>query len=156
MRIGKPAIAWTALAIAAINITVALANGGGYTASDRAWREECGSCHIPYPPAFLPAESWRALMTQLDSHFGVDASVDAQTAKAVTAFLATHAGREHRPAGGGVRLRITETPWFAHEHNEVPAPIWRSASVRSAANCEACHTRAAQGDFSERALRIPR
>lgn len=52
--------------------------------------------------------------------------------------------------------RITSRDWFRREHDEVPAATWQRASIRSAANCEACHTDAAQGRFSERALRIPR
>ena len=53
-------------------------------------------------------------------------------------------------------LRITETGWFRHEHDEVPAGIWKRPAVKSAANCAACHTRADAGDFSERNIRIPR
>ncbi|MCU0935545.1 MAG: diheme cytochrome c [Gammaproteobacteria bacterium] len=61
------------------------------------------------------------------------------------------------PGRGGESLRITETPWFRHEHQgELPASVWTRPSVRSAANCEACHTRAAQGDYGERSLRVPR
>jgi len=52
--------------------------------------------------------------------------------------------------------RITSRDWFRREHGEVSAATWQRASIRSASNCEACHTDAAQGRFSERALRIPR
>lgn len=52
--------------------------------------------------------------------------------------------------------RITSRDWFRREHDEVAAATWQRASIRSASNCEACHTDAAQGRFSERALRIPR
>src|SRR5512145_3377199 len=48
--------------------------------SDPEWLEECGACHIAYPPRFLPAESWREIMIGLDDHFGSDASLDARTA----------------------------------------------------------------------------
>ena len=52
-----------------------------------AWKAECGSCHVPYPPRLLPAESWRALMDGLDRHFGTDATLDATTAASIRAFL---------------------------------------------------------------------
>lgn len=159
MRATKSRIHRAALAAAAFGLTTgmtaAFADGQRYTATDPVWQEECGSCHIAYPPALLPAESWRALMAQLDRHFGVDASVDAPTAQALTAFLQANAGGGRR-SGGAMPLRITQTRWFVHEHNEMPARTWKSPAVKSAANCEACHTHAAQGDFSERNLKVPR
>ena len=33
--------------------------------------------------------------------------------------------------------------------------MWRLASVKSAANCAACHTGADKGDFSEHGLKLP-
>jgi hypothetical protein len=38
----------------------------------------------------------------------------------------------------------------------VPASVWRSSAVKSAADCGACHTQAENGDYSEGALRVPR
>lgn len=159
MRTGNHRIRRTVLVIAAVGaalgIDAARADAARFTATNPVWKEECGSCHIPYPPVLLPAESWRALMAHLDRHFGVDANVDAATAKTITAFLEANAGRR-QPRGRTAPLRITETTWFAYEHDEVPAGAWSSAAVKNAANCEACHTRAAQGDFGERTLKIPR
>lgn len=116
-----------------------------------AWQAECGSCHLAYPPRFLSAPAWRRMMAGLERHFGVDASVDAKAAAGIGAFLERHAGRRHDEA-----LRITQTRWFAHEHDELPASTWKRPAVKSAANCAACHTKAEQGDFRERNVRIPR
>jgi hypothetical protein len=120
-----------------------------------AYRAECTSCHIAYPPQLLSNESWRALMSGLASHFGTDASVNAKTAKEIQRYLESNAGRAR---AGEVKppLRITETRWFRREHDEVPAAVWKSPAVKSAANCAACHTQAERGDFSERSLRVPR
>lgn len=147
-----------ALLAAAMGVTVgvaARADEHRFTARNPVWQEECGSCHIAYPPALLPAESWRAIMAQLDRHFGVDAGVDAPTAKTIAAFLEANAGRDRRRSGAAP-LRITDARWFVHEHDEVPARVWKSPAVKSAANCEACHTHAAQGDFSEHTVKVPR
>jgi mono/diheme cytochrome c family protein len=38
----------------------------------------------------------------------------------------------------------------------VPPEVWKRASVGSAANCGACHGNAAQGNFSEREIKIPK
>lgn len=117
-------------------------------AAQSAWKAECGSCHIAYPPQLLPAPAWRRMMEQLDRHFGADASLEAAAAAEIGAYLERHAGTGKRVAGAGGSLRITETPWFRREHDEVP--------LTNAANCGACHTLADQGDFRERNLRIPR
>ena len=55
----KPAIALL-LALAALP---AAADDVRLPASP-TYRAECGSCHVPYPPQLLPAESWRALMAR--------------------------------------------------------------------------------------------
>lgn len=152
-RLGRTLIA---VAVALGAPALARADGHVYHASNPAWKTECASCHIAYPPQLLPAESWRALMGRLDQHFGVDASIDANAAKEISAFLEANAGRRRGDGGASPVLRITETRWFRKEHDEVPARVWESAAVKSPANCEACHTQAASGDFRERTLRVPR
>jgi hypothetical protein len=42
------------------------------------------------------------------------------------------------------------------EHDEVPPQVWQRTAIKSAANCEACHTQAASGSFREREIRIPK
>jgi mono/diheme cytochrome c family protein len=122
------------------------------------WVSECGACHVAYPARYLPAESWRAIMSGLDKHFGSNASLDAADIKEITAFLERNAdtGKKSQPASGKPVLRITETRWFKSEHREVAQHTWKNAKVRSRANCGACHTRAESGDFSERNVKIPR
>lgn len=132
----------------------ALADGHRYTATDPTYKTECSSCHLAYPPGLLPASSWRALMAGLDKHFGTDASLDPATAARISAFLERNAGRE-RGASANPPLRITETRWFRHKHEEVRAATWKSPKVKSAANCAACHTGAERGDFDEDSVQIP-
>lgn len=131
-----------------------------FTASHPAWAEECGGCHLAFPPNLLPAASWRAMMASLEKHFGSDATLDAAKQKEITAFLVANAGRREANAADGRPLqRISETPWFRKEHRDghdgITAGIWKSAAVKSAANCGACHTQAAKGDYSERNIRVP-
>ena len=126
-----------------------------FTATDPVWKEECGSCHIAYPPRLLPASSWKQIMSSLDKHFGSDASLDQKTADQIAAFLERNAGRE-RASRTSSTLRITDTRWFRHEHDEISARTWNNPKVKSASNCEACHAGAANGNFSEHRVRIPR
>jgi hypothetical protein len=139
--------------------TVAVADdddeGHPYAASHPAWKAECGGCHVAYPPQMLPTRSWRALMSNLDNHFGTDASLDPQTAADISAFLERNAGRERTPATQPV-LRITETSWFVAEHDEVPARVWKNTNVGSHSNCGACHANANQGSYGEGSLRLPK
>lgn len=118
---------------------------------DPVYAEECGSCHVPYPARLLPAESWRALLRGLDRHFGSDASLEPETAKAIAAYLERNAGPAR--GGGPAILRITETRWFRHEHDEVPARVWKEPAIGSPARCEACHTGAERGSYAEPELR---
>ena len=54
----------------------ALAEGVGTKPENPAWRNECGTCHVAYPPGLLTAPDWRKLMGGLERHFGTDASLD--------------------------------------------------------------------------------
>jgi hypothetical protein len=155
MPFPTPTLALLGALTTALLPAAARAEREAFRVDNPAYQAECASCHIAYPPQLLPKESWRALMNDLPNHFGTDASVDANTAKEVQSYLEANAGRV-RADGGKPHLRITETRWFRHEHDEVPAAVWKGPAVKSAANCGACHTQADRGDFSERSLRVPR
>jgi hypothetical protein len=148
------------LSIAAL--PVARADRDVFDVTNPLYREECGSCHVAYPPGLLPKASWQAIMAGLDKHFGTDATVDPKAVKEIQAYLEANAGRpksDMKGAGrtrGKLPLRITETAWFRDEHDEMPAGTWNSPAVKSAANCGACHMRADNGDYSEGTLRVPK
>jgi hypothetical protein len=120
--------------------------------------KECGACHMVFPPQFLPARSWAALMDGLANHFGETATLDAATVKEVADYLAAHAA----DAPGGDRrylrglkateapLRITETPYWIRKHTgEVSPAAFNNPKVKRKANCGACHRDAAQGTFGD-------
>ncbi len=129
--------------------------------SHKAWQQECASCHVAYPPSLLPKASWRRMMSGLDKHFGENASLDPATQADILKFLEANAANSgnkvpRRMAANEAPLRITETRWFMHEHDEVPRATWARKSVGSAANCAACHRQAEQGNYNEDAIRIPK
>lgn len=144
--------------VAALGANGAVRASGQVSAPpDPAYVQECGSCHAPYPARLLSAESWRAVLDGLDRHFGSDASLDPATLKPIAGYLEAHARRRATIGDDGQPLlRITETRWFRHEHDEVPERTWKLPAVKSPANCGACHTAADRGNFSEHALRLPR
>ena len=48
--------------------------------SDALYAQECGSCHMAYPPGLLPGRSWQRLMGNLADHFGDNAELPGEDA----------------------------------------------------------------------------
>lgn len=123
--------------------------------------DECGSCHMAYPAQLLPAASWRKIMRGLDDHFGENAEIDAPTRQALENYLlqASSSGayqKLFRNLGNRAPLRITELPYFVHEHDEIPSRfIQANDKVSSLSQCNACHQNAERGQFDEDDVIIP-
>lgn len=94
-------------------------------------------------------------MGGLDRHYGTDASLDPAAVQQISQWLQANAGTYKRVQEAPPEDRITRSAWFQRKHRELDAPVWRHASVKSAANCAACHTRAEQGRFGDGELRFP-
>ncbi|WP_045224225.1 diheme cytochrome c [Methyloterricola oryzae] len=140
----------TVLLFAAVE---AAASGGKQLPPDPRYTEECGTCHVPYPARLLPASSWRALLAGLDRHFDSDASLEPDVQRQIQAYLEQGARREPNPPPAQPLLRITESRWFLHEHDEVPKRVWDA--VKKPSNCGACHLGAGNGRFSEHDVQLP-
>ncbi|SEJ83691.1 diheme cytochrome c [Paraburkholderia diazotrophica] len=119
------------------------------------YRQECATCHIAYPPSMLPNASWQRILGNLSHHYGTDASLDADSVKQISTWLATNSGGGETSRVAPPEDRITRSAWFRDEHAEIPAAVWKRPTVRSASNCAACHTHADQGNFDEHFVRIP-
>jgi hypothetical protein len=53
-------------------------------------------------------------------------------------------------------LRITELPYFRHEHDEIPKRLVKdNPEVGGFSQCDSCHQDAKQGYFSENRVTIP-
>ncbi len=148
------------LGFSAMALSYAMAGDRHYypPVKDPVVKEECGSCHLAFSPAMLPARSWQGMMGNLKNHFGDDASVDAQTAKRINDYLVANAadapghtlGKLLRGvAPNSAPQRITQLPQWVHKHRKVPDWEWRHKEVRSKANCLACHAGAEAGDYDE-------
>lgn len=130
------------------------------------YQNECGSCHMAYPAGLLPARSWRKVIDGLADHFGDNAELDAATASQIRDFLVSNAAdtssyrrsraimRSLTPAA--TPLRISETAYFRHKHDELPARlVTGNPKVKSFANCQACHRSADKGIFNEHDVNVP-
>jgi hypothetical protein len=84
-------------------------------------------------------------------------SLDDASTREISTWLKANAGTYKRVSEAPPQDRITQSAWFLRKHrdDEVPAKVWKRASVGSPSNCSACHTNAAKGSFSEREVRIP-
>ena len=124
-------------------------------ADNPAYQAECGSCHIAYPPMLLPGRSWQKIMAGLDDHFGENAELDEETRRQIEDYLVRVSDRVSyrklfRNLGDSAPMRITELPYFVHEHDEIPARfIEGNDQVQSLSQCGACHREAERGLFDE-------
>jgi hypothetical protein len=145
------------LAAGLVTMGSALADGGRAMPGvvPPSYTQECASCHTAYPPGMLPARSWQRIMAGLDQHYGTDATVDAATVQQIGQWLQTHAGTYKRVAEEPPQDRITRSAWFERKHRGVEPAVWKLPSVKSAANCAACHTGADKGQFDDDHLRVP-
>lgn len=118
--------------------------------------KECGSCHMAFQPAFLPAASWNKIMDTLSDHFGEDASLPADKAHTIRAYLVDgasgsrrgHDWNRHATGMDTVPLRITETGMFLRKHR-FPDRVWKDPKVLTKSNCPACHTDAERGWYED-------
>lgn len=130
------------------------------------YQEECGSCHFAYQPGLLPARSWEKVMNSLASHFGDNAEMSGAAYQQILSYLiensADHTSDRRSKkimrsiAPGFTPLRITDTPYIKHKHDEIPGRyITGNKNVSSLSRCDACHQNAQQGSYYESQVRIP-
>ena len=128
-----------------LGMNLAHAESGKLPVADSTkWKEECGTCHVAYPPNMLSADNWQALMGSLDKHFGANATLESNENKKILGFLKRHAGSGERYSA--TSLRISDTPWFRREHRSISSKEWINPEVKSRSNCSACHGKVVLGD----------
>ncbi len=154
---------FTLLSVAALTLTAAAVRadeGVRVPAINHvATLKECGECHLAFPPQMLPARSWGKLMGDLANHFGENATLDQAVRDDIAAYLAQHAADAPGATGAAkfinglaadtTPLRITETPYWKQEHDEIAAARYKDPKIKSKANCTACHRTADKGEFLE-------
>jgi hypothetical protein len=134
---------------------------------DQVYQDECGSCHMAYQPGWLPAGSWGKLLdaAALSDHFGENAELPAQTRAHLLDYLVSHAAdkSEYKRSRkvmaslkeGDAPLRITEIAYIRRKHHEIPDSLIKGEKVKSLSYCDACHTKAAMGEYDEDTVVIP-
>ena len=131
-----------------------------------AYKKECGSCHMAFPPNALPAKSWRIMMADLQDHFGDDASIEEAARIEIEDFLVRNSaersleeasikfirsiGQDNPP------LRITDIRYWKEKHKSIHQDIYKRETIKSKINCVACHKWAEYGSFEDSDIKIPK
>lgn len=127
--------------------------------SSALYEKECGGCHFPYQPGWLPQRSWRHLAATLDRHFGENAQLDAATRAKVLAYLesgaadraANRRSREMMAAisPGDTPVSITKVLYVGGIHGGFLDPAFRGEpQVKTLSQCPVCHEKAHRGWFA--------
>jgi len=129
---------------------------------NKDYQRECGTCHIPYAPMLLPAESWRSIMAGLEDHFGDSAELDPATAANLSGYL-NKLALEQQPQSYLSHwqqslpvtpvLRITELPGFLSDHQDAINRLGEGSDEPGFFSpCKDCHKEAVEGIFDKERL----
>jgi hypothetical protein len=123
------------------------------------YEKECGSCHFPYQPGWLPERSWRRLLSSLNSHFGDNAELSPANRDAVTTYLVSRsADKAHNLRSRELMAALppSETPisvtkvlYVGGIHGGFLDPNFKGKpQTKTLAQCPLCHQKAARGWFA--------
>jgi hypothetical protein len=136
--------------------------------TDKVYNDECGACHFPYQPGWLPEASWKKLLDPkaLEDHFKENAELDEQTRMSILNTLINNSADKSRHKRskkvmsslqpGDAPLRITEVPYIKEKHHEVmDEVIKKNDKIKSLSFCDKCHQKAKEGNFDDDTVYIP-
>lgn len=129
------------------------------TNDEPVYEKECGSCHFPYQPGWLPERSWRRLMGSLANHFGENAEINAGARDTVTRYLTANAADHAKNARSReimsnikpneTPLSITKVLYVGGIHGGfLDREFQGKPEAKTLANCSLCHSRAQRGWFA--------
>ena len=120
-----------------------------YKTQNEDFVKECASCHTLYPPNLMPKKSWELIMSNLENHFGDDASLDEELNKNILAFLLKNSAETStmenswkflNSIGDKDIIALSKTTYWDKRHKDIPKEIFDDKEIKSKANCKACHS----------------
>lgn len=134
--------------------------------NNQIYINECGACHFDYQAGLLPSKSWTKVMSDLENHFGTDASLDKEDFKIISNYLNKYSAEKFMNYKRSSRIvksirknnipdSISKVPYIIGKHDEIRPSLITQKEVKGIFNCTACHTTANKGIYSERDIRIP-
>ena len=145
----------------------AYSKNGVKPVDNELYQNECSACHFAYQPGLLTSKSWDKVMTNLDNHFGTDASVLDEDYNLIYKYIMKNSAekamdykRSRRIASSMSYISttvdaITKTPYIIKKHDEIPPRLIKQEEVKGLFNCIACHTQAKKGSYKESEIKIP-
>ena len=125
-----------------------------YKVENPLFAKECASCHILYPPNLLPRKSWETMMSNLENHFGDDASINEESNKEILAFLVKSSAETSTTKASWKFLNsienkdiiaLTKTTFWEKKHKDIPKELFLNKDIKNKANCKACHSDVEKG-----------
>jgi len=162
-----PRTSTIALAAALVAFSATLTGAGEYdnipeTVTDEITKEECGACHMVFPPNRLTVGGWKKIMATLSDHFGEDASLNEKTVRHIEAYMTSKAfdAKDTVPSKMVLKqwakrglvdpIRITETPnWARHHGTQKYKRMSKAIGYARGSNCIVCHKNAEKGMYEE-------
>jgi hypothetical protein len=141
--------------------------GGFLPATDAAYVKECGSCHFPYSPGLLPARSWIVQLDRMQKHFGENIQLSPEARAKLQEYLTKNAADVSPYEGSKIfmeRIPASQTPYRlsnVFKFREMHTVVWEvintkpKVRVKNLANCNACHSKAAEGSFGLDEMHVP-
>ena len=134
--------------------------------NNQLYIKECGSCHFPYQPGLLPANSWKKMMVNLDKHFETDATLAPEDFVTLSKYLNDNSAEKNMQYKRSSRIvsslaknqipdSISTTPYMIKKHEDIRKDLITQNEVKGLFNCIACHKTADKGIYGERDINIP-
>ena len=133
--------------------------------NNELYKKECASCHFAYQPGLLPSSSWKYIMSNLENHYGSDASLDEADANKILEYLVANASERanykksmkitRSLQSGVVYTSLTQIPYLQRKHRKIPQNLIQQKEVKSLARCTACHKEAENGIYDDKTVFIP-
>ncbi|RYA23017.1 cytochrome C [Malaciobacter halophilus] len=134
--------------------------------SNDLYINECGACHFAYFPGLLPQNSWEKLMSDLENHFGDNATIDKKTFQTLSKFLKENSAEKNMNykrsrkivqsiPKNKIYIAISKTPYIYKKHKEIKKHLITQKEVKGLFNCTACHQGAKKAIFNDDDVDIP-
>jgi hypothetical protein len=107
------------------------------------WRSECGACHMAFPPGLLPVDDWLDIMSRLEKHYGVDASLEPKARAEIYDYLKQNGASSRMFGSRDEEPRITTSDRFISKHRSA-IRLWVKGQIKPLSDCASCHKEAGE------------
>ncbi len=134
----------------------------------RVYATDCGTCHKPYPAYLLTEKSWSRLMDGLNEHFNeriTEHNISTPARSSIRNYLSSHSA-EHstreaafkmsRSIGDNAPISTSKIAFWRETHAAIDPSVYKRPSIKSRANCAACHIDFEFGVLDDNKILIPK